>query len=59
MNGRQLRAFRIDRLRMTQKELASALGVTERTVYRWESLHPRVEIPRVAAIAVTALEAQS
>jgi len=46
MKGAELRRLR-KRMKLTQKELASKLGVTENTVARWE--RDEVKISEVAA----------
>jgi DNA-binding transcriptional regulator YiaG len=53
MTKRQLRRLRRDTLHMTQRALASALGVQGMTVSRWETgWNP---IPPIAATAITLL----
>lgn len=42
-----------EKMRLTQKELAARLDVTENSIWRWET--GRGEIPRMAELALKAL----
>lgn len=55
MTGADLRAAR-NSLKMTQGELASALGVTIKTISRWEIGVCNIQHPTILALALTALQ---
>ena len=53
MTGKELRHIRINRLRMTQKELAIRLGKTSRTIRTVEN--GEKEVHRMLALAIRSL----
>ncbi len=53
MTGRQLRQLR-HRLGLTQVQLAARVGVTERTVIRWERDHVRITAPMAKLLQMLA-----
>jgi len=53
MNGKELKHIRINRLRMTQKELAVRLGKTSRTIRTAEN--GEREVHRILALAIRSL----
>lgn len=50
MTGQELKQARV-KMKMTRRELARKLGVTETTLYRWETGRVRIQGPAAIAIA--------
>ncbi len=55
MDGEGLKAFRL-RMKMTQDEIADALGVANNTIARWERGERRIEHPQMLRLALERLE---
>lgn len=55
MTGEEFKQLR-ERMRLSQKDLAARLDVTETTLYRWET--GKVKVPKLAELAIKQVRAQ-
>jgi len=55
MKGQELRRIR-RKLKLTQKQLAESVGVTENTVARWERDEVRITEPSVKLVKILAVK---